>query len=126
MRVQSRCRLPWLLIGVGFSERVGVYYSLFCTSQKIAAMQTKLTLRLDDQLIRDAKHYARRSGKSLSQMVAEYFSAVTSPDVARGELTPTVSRLNGALVGTNVDREHYRRYLEGKHPTPPAIQGRRT
>ena len=46
-------------------------------------MQTKLTLRLDDRLIRDAKHYARQSGKSLSQMVAEYFSAVTSPDTAR-------------------------------------------
>ena len=46
-------------------------------------MQTKLTLRLDDRLIRDAKHHARQSGKSLSQMVAEYFSAVTSPDRAR-------------------------------------------
>ncbi|MCY4470899.1 MAG: DUF6364 family protein [Thiotrichales bacterium] len=78
-------------------------------------MQTKLTLRLDDQLIRDAKHYARQSGKSLSQMVAEYFSAVTSPDTVRGELTPAVSRLRGALAGMNVDREDYRRYLEGKH-----------
>ena len=78
-------------------------------------MQTKLTLRLDDRLIRDAKHYARQSGKSLSQMVAEYFSAVTSPDGARGELTPVVSKLKGALAATNVDREDYRRYLEGKH-----------
>ena len=78
-------------------------------------MQTKLTLRLDDRLIRDAKHYARRSGKSLSQMVAEYFSAVTSPDGAQGELTPVVSKLKGALAGANVDREDYRRYLEGKH-----------
>ena len=78
-------------------------------------MQTKLTLRLDDRLIRDAKRHARQSGKSLSQMVAEYFSAVTSPDGARGELTPAVSRLKGALAGTNVDREDYRRYLERKY-----------
>lgn len=78
-------------------------------------MQTKLTLRLDERLIRDAKHYARRSGKSLSQMVAEYFSTVTSPDAVREDLTPAVSRLKGVLAGTNVDPEDYRRYLEGKY-----------
>ena len=78
-------------------------------------MQTKLTLRLDDQLVRDAKRYARWTGKSLSQMVAEYFSALTSPEAARGERTPAVSRLKGALAGTKVDRDDYRAYLEGKH-----------
>ncbi len=79
-------------------------------------MQTKLTLRLDDQLIEDAKQHARRSGKSLSQMVAEYFSAVTSPPRPdAGELTPTVSRLKGALAGRKVDRDDYRAYLEDKH-----------
>ena len=78
-------------------------------------MQTKLTLRLDDQLVRDAERYARAAGKSLSQMVAEYFSALTSREAARGELTPTVSRLKGALAGTKVDRDDYRAYLEAKH-----------
>ena len=78
-------------------------------------MQTKLTLRLDDRLIEDAKQHARRSGKSLSQMVAEYFSAITSPPAVAGELTPTVSRLKGALAGRQVDRDDYRAYLEDKH-----------
>ena len=78
-------------------------------------MQTKLTLRLDDQIVRDAKRYARATGKSLSQMVAEYFSTITSSEAASGELTPTVSRLEGALAGTKVDRDDYRAYLEGKH-----------
>ena len=78
-------------------------------------MQTKLTLRLDDRLVKDAKLYARRTGRSLSQMVAEYFSAVTSPRAAREELTPTVSRLKGVLAGTKVDIDDYRAYLEGKH-----------
>ena len=54
-------------------------------------MQTKLTLRLDDRLVKDAKLYARRTGKSLSQMAAEYFSAVTSPPAVCEELTPAVS-----------------------------------
>ena len=78
-------------------------------------MQTKLTLRLDDRLIEDAKQHARQSGKSLSQMVAEYFRAITSPQAVAGELTPTVSRLKGALAETKVDRDDYRAYLEGKH-----------
>lgn len=78
-------------------------------------MQTKLTLRLDDQLIADAKRYARQSHKSLSQMVAEYFLAITSPQTVADELTPTVSRLKGALAGAKVDRDDYRAYLEGKH-----------
>ena len=78
-------------------------------------MQTKLTLRLDDRLVKDAKLYARRTGRSLSQMVAEYFSAVTSPRAAREELTPAVSRLKGVLAGTKVDIDDYRAYLEGKH-----------
>ena len=78
-------------------------------------MQIKLTLRLYERLIRDAKHYARRSGKSLSQMVAEYFCAVTSPDVVREDLMQAVSRLKGALAVTNFDPEDYQRYLEEKH-----------
>ena len=78
-------------------------------------MQTKLTLRLDDRLVKDAKLYARRTGKSLSQMVAEYFSAVTPREAAREELTPAVSRLKGVLVETKVDIDDYPAYLEGKH-----------
>ena len=78
-------------------------------------MQTRLPPRLDDQLVRDAERYARGTGKSLSQMVAEYFSTITSPEAARGDLTPTVSRLKGALARTKVDRDDYRAYLEGKH-----------
>ena len=78
-------------------------------------MQTKLTLRLDDRLVTDAKQYARQTGKSLSQMVAEYFSAVTSPEAAREELTPAVSRLKDVLAETKVDLDDYRAYLEGKH-----------
>ena len=70
-------------------------------------MQTKLTLRLDDQLVKDAKQHARQTGKSLSQMVTEYFSAVTSPEAAPSELTPTVSKLKGVLAETKVDVDDY-------------------
>ena len=36
-------------------------------------MNTKLTLRLDENLIKSAKNYASSSGKSVSQLVADYF-----------------------------------------------------
>lgn len=81
----------------------------------VSDMQTKLTLRLDGRLVRHAKQYAERSGKSLSQMVAEYFSAITSPKGSPSELTPAVSKLKGALEGTGVAPEDYGAYLEEKH-----------
>ena len=78
-------------------------------------MQTKLTLRMDDELIRGAKEYAARAGKSLSQVVAEYFSAITSPNEPPSRLTPTVSTLKGALRGAEVDVNDYRAHVEDKH-----------
>jgi hypothetical protein len=71
-------------------------------------MQTKLTLRLDEALVRRAKAYAKRTGKPVSQLVAEYFAVL-------GTLTPTVRHLKGALRGASVDVEEYRRHLEEKY-----------
>ena len=79
-------------------------------------MQTKLTLRLDDRLISGAKEYAKGAGKSLSQIVAEYFSAIMSPAPAPYKATPAVSRLRGILKESGVVGEQdYLDYLEKKH-----------
>ena len=79
-------------------------------------MHTKLTLRLDDRLIAQAKDYARDTGKSLSQIVAEYFAAVTSrrqPDYTQ---TPAVAGLRGVLKDAGVDGlSDYHAHLEDKH-----------
>jgi hypothetical protein len=82
-----------------------------------ATLQTKLTLRLEDNLVRRAKSYARRSGKSVSGLVADFF-ALLGPSAgkkAEEELTPAVRSLVGALGGARVSEEDYRRYLEEKH-----------
>ena len=79
-------------------------------------MNTKLTLRLDDQLIRKAKDYSDRSGKSVSRLVADYFSLIESDEEIPGtEITPRVRSLIGALKGTGVTEEDYHRYLEEKY-----------
>ena len=63
-------------------------------------MQTKLTLRLDDALINRAKSYARKSGKSVSQIVAGYFSLLNDkPEKDTSEITPIVRSLKGSLKG---------------------------
>ena len=48
-------------------------------------MNTKLTLRLDDQLILKAKRYSDRSGKSVSQLVADYFSLIDADEEIPGD-----------------------------------------
>ena len=77
-------------------------------------MQTKLTLRLDAQLIEQAKAHACKRGKSVSQMVADYF-AVLDREEQRETLPPLTRSLHGALGGATLDKDEYRRYLEEKY-----------
>ncbi|MEM1043788.1 MAG: DUF6364 family protein [Bacteroidota bacterium] len=81
-------------------------------------MQTKLTLRLDEELIREAKALARRRGTSVSKLVAGYFRALTQhPGEAPEEepLPPLTRSLIGALAGAEVSEEDHHAYLEEKH-----------
>lgn len=79
-------------------------------------MRTKLTLRLDDELVRKAKTYARRSGKSVSSLVGDFFALLGRRSGSKNnELTPTVRSLLGALEGKPLNEHDYRRHLEEKH-----------
>ncbi len=55
---------------------MGFFYSL--------VMQTKLTLRLEDKLIKQAKE----QGKSLSQIVADYFTVFTKQNKIKNKKLP--------------------------------------
>lgn len=77
-------------------------------------MQSKLTLRLDESLIKQAKSYAKQHDKSLSQVVSDYFQALTK-EVESGEIPPITSSLIGVLTGSNVDVDDYKRHLEEKY-----------
>jgi hypothetical protein len=78
-------------------------------------MQTKLTLRLEDDLIRRAKSHARRRGTSVSKMVADFFALLDdAAEAGEDELSPTVRDLLGVLKDTGLDESDYRRYLEEK------------
>ena len=96
---------------------------------------TKLTLRLDSALIDRAKTYALEQDRSLSQLVADYFTHL-APDAttagmarkrraaARKPPGPITAGLRGVLrlaakgVGANkapAGRDDYRAYLEKKY-----------
>ncbi len=79
-------------------------------------MQTKLTLRLEETLIQQAKAYAKHRGKSVSQIVAEYFALLGSetPSVDQ-DVGPITQALRGVLRGTGVDEQDYRKHLEEKY-----------
>jgi len=64
-----------------------------------------------------AKSVAKKKGKSLSKMVADYFNALTNKEISEdiSELPPNVKSLYGALSNSDIDESDYKKYLEGKH-----------
>jgi hypothetical protein len=79
-------------------------------------MQTKLTLRLEDDLIIKAKVIAQKRGKSLSKLVADYFNFIATKELdSETELPPIVKSLYGSLADVNVDEIDYKEYLERKY-----------
>ena len=79
-------------------------------------MDTKLTLRLDESLIRSAKRHSAATGRSVSRLVADYFALIGAADSqGAGELTPRVRSLVGALAGAIASEQDYRDHLRHKH-----------
>ncbi len=77
-------------------------------------MQTKLTLRMDDELIFQAKQVAETRGKSVSQMVAEYFKSLSSK-ATLGTLPPLTRSLKGVLRKKRLSESDYKAHLVKKH-----------
>jgi len=82
------------------------------------AVDAKLTLKLDSEVIEKAKAYAEDRGESLSRMVETYFLGLTQEE-RRGEGEPTgvVAELAGLLAGSEIDdeQEAYAEYLAKKY-----------
>lgn len=78
-------------------------------------MNTKLTLRMDETVVRKAKGEARRRGKSVSQMVSEFFDSLGPRDHRPPMLPPLTRSLVGVLKGRKVSEEDYIAHLRKKH-----------
>ncbi len=82
-------------------------------------METKLTLRLNENVILRAKNYARTHKTSLSKMVEAYLDSVTKPDQEEKKvaITPLVESLSGVIdLPADFDyKKEYLDYLEEKY-----------
>ena len=80
-------------------------------------MQTKLTLRIESDIISDAKEMAQRQGKSISRVFSDYITSVTSKEKRRSKKfkSPMSESLRGSLKGLGAQETDYVGYLEEKY-----------
>jgi hypothetical protein len=81
-------------------------------------MNSKLTLKLDRDVIESAKAYAERRGVSLSGMVESYFQGLTQREKRKEEVRPRgiVGELAGLLAGVEEEgKDGYAEYLAKKY-----------
>ena len=81
-------------------------------------METKLTLRIDEEIIRSAKTYAQKNRTSVSKMVSEYLRSLTDKGGSHYTISPIVKELSG-IIPSEIDTEElideYHVHLQKKH-----------
>lgn len=79
-------------------------------------MKTKLTLRIEEKLIKQAKEYAKSQNTSVSQIVADYLRGIKNQNKTDTQnYSPVTSSLVGILKNKSVSEEDYKRHLEDKY-----------
>ena len=79
-------------------------------------MNTKLTLRIDDRLIRSAKEYSAKTGKSVSKLVSDFFVIIQNEKLEKSyTISPTVKSLKGLLKNSKLSENDYKEYLADKY-----------
>lgn len=80
-------------------------------------MDTKLTLKLDQDVIEKAKDYAKSKKTSLSALIENYLQKLTEDKKDKRKITPLVKSLSG-VIDLPVDYNHkndYADYLINKY-----------
>ena len=63
-------------------------------------MNTKLTLSIDDKIIKQAKEFAKQRNKSLSKLVEDYLAGIISKTPSNDDnIPPVTKKLAGILKG---------------------------
>ncbi len=79
-------------------------------------MDTKLTLKLDNSIIEQAKNYAKDKNTSLSKLIESYLGKLIAPNDAH-EVTALVKSLSGVVeLPKNFDaKKEYKKHLLKKY-----------
>lgn len=79
-------------------------------------MESKLTLKLDKNVINQAKTYAKDRNTSLSKLIENYLHTVTLKRKKKAEVTPLVESLTGVIDLKEKDyRKDYADFLSQKY-----------
>ena len=80
-------------------------------------METKLTLRLKKNVIDKAKKYATDHETSLSKMIENYLSAITTESKSIENISPLVLSLSGVIQLTEDEnpKKKYHEHLNEKY-----------
>lgn len=79
-------------------------------------METKLTLKLDKNVIQSVKLYAEKNNRSLSKLVEDYFrNLVMESDSSKSKISPLVHELSGVISESDLIGINYTDYLQSKY-----------
>ncbi len=80
-------------------------------------MDTKLTLKLDREIINRAKEYAESKKISLSKLIESYLQLLTKESSSADDISPLVESLSGVIVLPQKDdgKSDYTDYLSEKY-----------
>ena len=80
-------------------------------------MDTKLTLKLDKEIISQAKNYAESKKISLSKLIESYLQLLTKESSSIDKISPLVESLSGVIVLPKKydDKNDYADYLTEKY-----------
>lgn len=75
---------------------------------------TKLTLSIDESVVKQAKQYAKSQGISVSKMVQTYLAEASAAH-PEGEPEPVLRKIRSMVKNRNVTMDDYRAHLEQKY-----------
>lgn len=81
-------------------------------------MATKLTLSMDETVIKRAKEYAGKNHRSLSELVENFFRVLTAEtDRDQPVYPPLTTGLSGVIKAADIgdSRDQYTQYLQDKY-----------
>ena len=80
-------------------------------------MDTKLTLKLDKEIINQAKLYAESKKISLSKLIESYLQLLTKENSTKDTISPLVESLSGVieLPKNDDDKDDYADFLTQKY-----------
>ena len=81
------------------------------------AMTTKLTLTVEKSVIEKAKTYAKKTGRSLSDLIEKYLESIINDDISTTKISPKLKKIVGAVkLPKDFDEEkELRTYFENKY-----------